>query len=484
MRQYAKTEEEVASIHGQLGRYFVKTSEILWRSLEDSSILDEITPRHGPGATAEHISGNQKWLFRTWHRRLSEAGFTYHRYGRGSRGGLLPCDDHVCAADEVRLLDPENEPPVRVVFVPKTLKTPRVIAVEPVCMQFAQQGLSRWLVRRLEKHPIVGSRINFRDQTINQRMAIEGSRDGRLATLDLSEASDRVSWVSVRGLLRSAPTLWKLVDACRTRTAELPDGTKMSLRKFASMGSALTFPIESMIFYTIIVASRIRRAGCFPTQASVEKYSADVYVFGDDLIVPADEAPAICADLEASGLKVNQRKSFWTGLFRESCGVDSYAGTPVTPVYLRQDCPADRTDASRIVACVATSNQLYSGGFYEASMTLRRAVERVLGSLPQVPSIVDRKAFNRNAPGSAAIGWLDYSESQPRRRFNRLLQRTEMYTWVVDVAKQDDPLEGYPALAKCWRLIGSNDPIDPGHLLRSVRPYSLTLKRRWVGVKP
>jgi hypothetical protein len=452
--------------------------------LEEASVL--LKPRHGPGQTRERISGNQKYVFRRWHKRLCDPGFTWAQYGRFS--------EEIHPEEEVSppvLVEPGSEAPVRVVFVPKTQKTPRVIAVEPVCMQYVQQGLSRELVGGLERSPYTAGHVIFDDQTVNQALAMAGSVTGEHATLDMSEASDRVSMAQVELMLEGFPNLLESWKACRSTRAELPDGRTIDLKKFASMGSALCFPVESLIFFISIIASRLVRAEQVPTRRSVLDAARGVYVFGDDLIVPADEAQAICEDLEAFGFRVNVHKSFWTGRFRESCGTDCYAGVEVTPVYLRCDLPSSDRDASALISSVATANQLYSRGFVRASTAIKEVVEKILGPLPQV------------SEASAAIGWTHHSDATPDRRWNRDYQRREERFWVPHSPKQDDPLDGDAALVKCSKSIGSNLLSSPrlsakevltslwewiegfvavaeDHLKMSPRPYALTLKRRWI----
>jgi len=294
----------------------------------------------------------------------------------------------------------------------------------------------------------------------------------------MSEASDRVGLEHVESMLENLPCFRKWVLACRSTRAELPDGQTIVLKKFASMGSALCFPIEALVFYTSIIASRIQAAGDRVDRRSVHHYGRDVYVYGDDLIVPADEAPVICDDLEALGFKVNRRKSFWNGKFRESCGVDAYAGQQVTPVYLRADVPTDRTDVVGLLSTMSTTEQLYSAGMWETAAALREAVEEIFGSLPEVPV---------NSP---AVGWHHHSEVVPRSRWNDDFQRLEYRCWVVEAPRETDTLDGSAALAKCLQILAMRDQaatslldprhLDPEHLTTSVRPYSLKLKRRWV----
>jgi hypothetical protein len=145
---YIRCDSEVATPSGQFSRYFRAVARILCRAfaLDDLIRKGEIFPRHGPGATQERHMGNQKWRFTVWHRRLADAGFSYCQYGRGSRRIEAILASHADRNAWPVLSDPVDEKPSRLCLVPKTLKTPRIIAIEPTCMQFAQQALKRLLV--------------------------------------------------------------------------------------------------------------------------------------------------------------------------------------------------------------------------------------------------------------------------------------------------------------------------------------------------
>jgi hypothetical protein len=471
-------DEVVSDLKGQLGRWFQAVARVITRDwdLTGATIFRSIRPHHGPGSTRDERPGNRKWQFRIWHQRLEEVGFTYHRFASATSWRYWWSPGEECPD----LVEPGAEAPVKVVFVPKTLKTPRVIAIEPACMQYAQQGLLDLILERIEKSSITGGHVNFTDQSVNQNCAREGSKDGNHATLDLSEASDRVSLAHVKAMLATQPELLDWVLACRSTSAQLPNGETIALKKFASMGSALCFPMESLVFFTSIIASRALRMGRFPTHELVHSLARDVYVFGDDLIVPSDEAFTICEDLEALGLKVNARKSFWTGKFRESCGEDCYDGERVTPVYLHHDFPQDRGDDSVLISVVATANQLFSAGFVETSTLIRQGVEKILGRLPQV------------SPRSPAIGWHLPCKVVPDVRWNAHLQRREYRCWTARSPRSRDPLTGYPAMAKCF-LVMENRPEpnynklvtlapirDEEHLASSPTRYAVALKRSWV----
>jgi hypothetical protein len=80
----------------------------------------------------------------------------------------------------------------RVVFVPKSWKTARTIACEAEGNMPLQLAFDKYAKRRLIR---VG--INLSDQTRNQQLAREGSIHDNLATIDLSMASDTLSYNTV-----------------------------------------------------------------------------------------------------------------------------------------------------------------------------------------------------------------------------------------------------------------------------------------------
>jgi hypothetical protein len=477
---YWQCDRDLVAPQGQLWRWFGLVSDVIVSDLPGlrDINLDILRPRHGPGATRESISGNQKWVFRRWHERLEAAGFTIRRFARGSPSDPSPDEGW----EPPYLVPSEEEQPVKVTLVPKTQKSPRVIAVEPVCMQYAQQALKALLVDGLGKSRFTRGLVNFTDQSVNQKLAQACSRSRKSATLDMSDASDRVGLWHAERLFRKAPEFWRLAEAARSRRAVLPSGQLVDLQKFASMGSALCFPVEALVFFVSIIASRLCKAGLFPTARRVKEFSRGVYVFGDDLIIPSDEALSVSADLEALGFKVNRHKSFWTGQFRESCGSDCYDGEYVTPTYLRRDLPDSRGDANRLLSTVSTANQFYQSGYRLTATALRAAVEEVVGSLPQVP--VD----------SPAVGW-HFEVTAPRlsTRWNAELQRRETYVLVAFQADSPDEISGDSALAKALFTCGMSSLVEPlknmsptreDHLMVSPSCYALKLKRSWVYIAP
>lgn len=429
---------------------------------------DGLRPKHGPGATAEKISGNRKFEILEWTERLDRE-FPLDSYAYANAGALL---ESRCAGGEkgsIILRDELAERPVRVVTVPKTAKAPRIIAIEPVCMQYVQQALAEYAVSAIETDRIAGGHVNFSDQTINQQLALEASEKGHLATIDLSEASDRVSLWLVSNLLSSIPDFRDAVMACRSSRAILPDSDQpVQLRKFASMGSALCFPMEAMVFFTIIASSLLEKHGLSTSAKNLKRVTADIYVYGDDIIVPVDEVESVKFALELFGLKVNATKSFWNGKFRESCGMDAWNGVVVRPTYIRRTLPIDKRDHFEIISAVSLANQFYKIGWWRSASYIREYVDRLVGDLPHTLE---------TSPG---LGWFSYLGYRSCGRWDCKLQRFEVNTLVVAPARKKDALEGYPALLKYFLKRGVEPFADEKHLVTSVRSGTVSTKRRWV----
>jgi hypothetical protein len=203
----------------------------------------------------------------------------------------------------------------KVEFVPKSAKTDRKITKAPTLDTYVQLGLGDYMTDRLR-----ASGIDLSDQTLNQRLAREGSITGDLATLDLSSASDTIS----SGLVESLLPLewWDLLRDFRSAVIETPFGA-LRLESFSSMGNGFTFPLETLIFYSLAVS-------CVRSEDSRR-----VSVYGDDIIVPTYAVPLLLEVLCAAGFLVNTRKSYWSGNFRESCGKDYISGIDVRPCFVK-----------------------------------------------------------------------------------------------------------------------------------------------------
>lgn len=216
--------------------------------------------------------------------------------------------------------------------VPKKSDIDRCACKEPDINMFLQKGVGKHIRRRLRRF-----HINLNDQSINRRLALKGSLDGSLATLDLSAASDSMTISCVEALL---PHDWFLyLNDIRSHAVEV-DGTLVTTEMFSSMGNGFTFELESLIFWALM-----RTVSYFEGSRGI------VSVYGDDIIIPVGMYDSAVWVLDLFGFKPNPDKSFHVGPFRESCGGHYYNGEDVTPFYLKRK-------ATRLTDVIRVCNQL------------------------------------------------------------------------------------------------------------------------------
>lgn len=370
---------------------------------------DSELPKHGPGAVAEGGRFTNKYAFPNWPRKL-QALFPADYYASPNLGVGLESDSE-CGLGA-------HEAPSRLIAVPKTAKGPRLIAAEPAAHQWIQQLIKNQLESRLSKTPLRNC-ISFRDQSLSGAMALAGSLDGSNATIDLSSASDRLSCWLVERMFRSNQTLLLRLHACRTRWLTYRTDDKRSefirLRKFAPMGSAVTFPVQSIIYALLAIGVQLHAEGRPVSRRSIEKASHQVRVFGDDIIVPVGIYPEVVKVLEWLGLRANPDKTFGEGNFRESCGVDAFGGTDVTPPYLLE--PEPISDVGQLGSAVAVRNNFYRKGFWKTAYWLDSQMSRYDRFVPDIHA-------SRHTVGRASF--LGDNLSLCRSRWNDGLQRDEV----------------------------------------------------------
>lgn len=202
-------------------------------------------------------------------------------------------------------------------FVLKTAKTHRSIATEPLISGFYQKGIDEELRGKLLKFG-----LDLSDQTLNQRMAREGSLDDSedgFVTIDLRGASNSNALGPVKYLY--PPDWFYVLD--RTRSHYLSyNGDEYRYNMLCSMGNGFCFPIETITFASICVACGCGQPG------------VDFSVYGDDIIVRKRHAARVIAMLKHYGFDLNTDKTFVKGPFRESCGADWFNGEDVRPFTL------------------------------------------------------------------------------------------------------------------------------------------------------
>lgn len=419
--------------------------------------------KHGNGASQDKLLPNSRWKFAQWDERC-EPYFPSQLYG------YVNNDQKVVAP--VEYVDGETVP-ARVSFVPKTAKGPRTIAVEASYRMYIQQGLLRSLTSSIEKR---GLPPRFSDSTKNRDLARQGSIDGLLATIDLSSASDSVSSALVADVLSGRPELRDAIFTSRSNQVSLPDGTVMPVNKFAGMGSSTTFPIEAMVFAAVAVlaiAPRLKTGQIsFPIDRDVV---GRVTVYGDDIIVPTTEYSNVVLALQSFGFKVNVKKSFCRGRFRESCGGDFYAGHSVAYTKLRQPLRFSATNAKETISTVSFRNQLAESGLWPKTVrSLDRQLLDGIGLFPYgtstSPGLV-RVGTPYGAPHESHIGKIDKDLQKPLQK-----------AFCATPTFAEDNLDSWPGLHKSLRLaVRSDEPsTEPVSYEFAGRAVRVRLSARWL----
>jgi hypothetical protein len=445
-------------------REFKRMSSLLFGSIfseVDRKVYNlELCPKHGPGATADKLRGNAKYQQRTWPARLEP----YFPVGDYMFPNARYFNEHY---NEITFLEPGAEIPVRVISVPKTMKTPRIIAVEPTAMQYAQQALLEAILEAIEKDSLINRLLGFADQVPNQHMACMSSHTGELATLDLSEASDRVSNQLVMEMTARWTHLHGAIQACRSTKADVPGYGVMPLSKFASMGSALCFPVEAMVFLTSVCLGLEKTLNTrFSDRRSLKSAVAGVRIYGDDIIIPVDSVFSVVNSLEHFGARVGASKSFWIGKFRESCGKEYYDGYDVSIVKVRRMLPTTRKHVPEIISTVSLRNQLYEAGYWETVKWLDSLLVKILKYFPWVES------------SSSVLGRVSFLGYESQKECEKL-HAPLVKGWVVSSRLPKDPLSEDGALLKFFLKRGNEPVADERHLERAGRPRTVDIKTRW-----
>lgn len=288
----------------------------------------EIHAHHGPGATQEVGRSEASQYKKNQHFVISKS----LRYYLDERFGMY--------WDAVffypRILDEDQSYTCDLVCVPKTPVKNRTISKESTTLQFLQQDLKGLIVDHLTHHPEIP--IYLDDQTKSRRLAMRGSCVGEFDTIDLSNASDSVSCTLIGEVLGLTPLYYPLMATRSTQVnVSWRDSAGESylqtieLKKFAPMGSATCFPVESIIF---AISCEIAVRVVSGTRSRV----GDYLVYGDDIVIRHPYVGELLQVLKEFGFSVNTEKSFTSQkgavahLFREACGIECLDGEDVTPL--------------------------------------------------------------------------------------------------------------------------------------------------------
>lgn len=354
------------------------------RLFQGSNILEQAKPRPGPGGTNTPVPKHLRYRPRVLYTQVDNV-VPYMDYFT-----VNPYDVVHQTKSWLELFSKQvQEPTSRHKFVHKKVGKARGICLEENEVQYLQQAFRSAIYDWVERSSIAKGKICFTDQSVNQKLALAGSFTGLLATLDESEASDRIARELVAWIFQDTEFVDHLM-ALSTRVIEFDkefDEQPLRTFKFAPMGSALCFPIMAITHWALLRA--IISLSDLPTSMCDE-----IYVYGDDIVVPVTAVDAVLAYLPRFGMKLNTSKSFWRSGFRESCGVHAYNGVDITPVYVKH--LPNSPSITFAMSCISVEYQLDKLGFRNVASHIRSKIEGIFGPLPIAPSQTSLFAFKRD----------------------------------------------------------------------------------------
>jgi len=350
---YYENDRRISSINFEDRVDLPALRDIWWEWLKDFKLSPPFIAKHGSGSTADRGRVRaRKWSNLS----LDLAARVCLRYPNLERCIDLPCGAPKRVA--------------KVVFVPKQAGKDRTICMEPAWLQFLQQGVANQLMRYIHhgSHSLSGY-INLYSQDVNRDLCAMAYSHG-YSTIDLSDASDSVSWRLIRYLCKGMP-IYRYLFATRS-TSAIVAGVESVFDKFAPMGSALCFPIECILFASIVELAYRTHYG----QAS-RGHLSGCSVYGDDIICPSEIYHLVVGLLNHLGFKVNTSKSSHGGGYFESCGVEYLYGAKIMTIKHPRNhltC-GDVVSPDRVGLVTDLANTLLSCGYLEARRTLLKYYE-------------------------------------------------------------------------------------------------------------
>ena len=412
---------------------------------------DRFLPRPGPGATNTHTEKTERYRPRVLYTQINDV-LDYQEWWYPNPWDACQESRNFLSLHKRKVA----EPVARFKFVPKTRDKARGICIEENEMQVMQQAIREGLYRLFDD--ALYPNVAITEQRINAQLALNASSDRVNATIDMSEASDRVSRELVSWLFQDNQDLHNVLMALSTRwikppnelTEEFPDLIRTA--KYAPMGSALCFPVMTLVHYALIISIMKHNTYIDIDRQDLSKL---VYVYGDDIVLPSVCTEDVFHWLPKFGMKLNKTKSFYRSLFRESCGVHAYGGVDVTPVYIKY-IPYHNLDVA-VAATYAVESQLNKKGLSLTAEFLRATAAKNFGYTDIVPANSSQAGFTRSF---LSLNEERRFKTKRRRKWNSNLQ-CDMY--MVDlIGKQvenkiiEDDLSAY--LRWLWQHTKNEGP--------------------------
>lgn len=386
----------------------------------------------------------------------------------------------------------------RLKFVLKNYKTYRSICMEPADFQWAQQGVRVWLEDFISESGWFRRHINFRDQGLNQRYARLGSLSGLVDTIDLAAASDSVLWDLIKFIF--PPQVLRHLMATRTDRVELPDGSIHIVNKYAPMGSALCFPIQSVLYSLVCLLETIaydagKRSDDLSLTLLAPKFAPGVgryqeiiphVCYGDDIITDNRITSNVIDTLTSLGFEVNEGKSFCSAqAVRESCGIYAIAGRDITPLNCKFETLGQRMDAAFVSSAVGLANRAWDYGYLQLRKFVINTTLRLPLGLCSNKQGINPIRFSSDREDSMSFYTLRPRNNHLRRRVynplmpsnkgtNYLYQRAEVEAVQArpsEVEERNPSQDGYHYL--CWQRSRYRRAGDATQVASSAAAYTL-----------
>lgn len=224
------------------------------------------------------------------------------------------------------------------IIVPKKYNIGRTIMPLTLFSLLLSHGLGKVVAQRLSNYrPKRGHRLNIKWlQAKHRDLVRQYSLDLTHATLDMSFGSENIISALLNMLL---PRKWYNALKMTFNRQNLQNGVSHYTESVLPMGNGATFPVETLIFYSLVRAI-----------GDLLGVSGTYSVYGDDVIVPSKIYRYVLAVFEDLGIAVNREKSFCLESFRESCGADYYNGASVRPFYMPDGMKCSRRNDPRYVS--------------------------------------------------------------------------------------------------------------------------------------
>lgn len=418
-----------------------------WNCFAGELNLDDpaCIPRPGPGATVGKTPKHARYAPSVLFEQLDSV-FPYEEWFYPHGWDVVLQSRKFLQLKNAAVPQPHSE----YLVVPKTFLKWRGICKEANEVQFIQQALRRMLYAAIERYFSHG--IPIRDQSVHRKEALDASVERNKATIDESEASDRIARVLIQRMTSTTPELQAALLACSTRWIKPPKWASqtdmLQTHKFAPMGSAVCFPIMSILHYflvkaIILIYSKDR------SMKTLQDLCSQVSVYGDDIVLPSSVVPLVYEWLPKFGMKINRTKSYVHSHFRESCGMHAYKGVNVTPVYIKYTnfSSTDAAPIKRLASLFVNESQLSQKGFVNTAAFLKGYITKHWGKFPTVAEGVPVVGFIRPPFSDELTDFSDLPRRQVSRKWDRHYQsfKYRLNCYQVETVKGIIPseTEGY-----------------------------------------